>query len=190
MYKDEAFMAKFASTGEGVQVFADALVLNPGAISLADGARIDDYCRIEGGERLQVGRYVHISSFVSIFGGGTCLLGDGAAMAGGSRIITGSDQADACMSAAAPDAWRHVERYTNIADHLSFVATNATVLPGVSLGVGAILAAGAVATKDVPAWEVWGGVPAKKVGERDPEPLRARGVPVDELQAQALQSLG
>lgn len=181
-------MEQFAAVGEGVQVFADALVLNPGAISLADGARIDDYCRLEGGERLHVGRYVHISSFVSIFGGGTCLLGDGAAMAGGSRIITGSDQADACMSAAAPIEWRHVERYVNVADHLSFVATNATVLPGVSLGVGAILAAGAVATKDVPAWEVWGGVPARKVGERDPEPLRARGVPVDELIANPLRA--
>src|SRR4051812_41482469 len=98
MYKDASFMEQFAAVGEGVQVFADALVLSPGAISLADGARIDDYCRLEGGERLHVGRYVHISSFVSIFGGGTCLLGDGAAMAGGSRIITGSDQADACMS--------------------------------------------------------------------------------------------
>jgi acetyltransferase-like isoleucine patch superfamily enzyme len=186
MLKDAAFMEQFASVGEGVQVFADALVLGPGAISLADGARIDDYCRLEGGQRLDVGRWVHISSFVSIFGGGTCLIGDGAAFAGGSRVITGSDQADACMSAAAPLEWRHVERYTSIIDHLSFVATNATMLPGTSLGVGAILAAGGVATKDIPAWEIWGGVPAKKVGERDPQPLRDRGVPVDELQARAL----
>ncbi|HEY6758953.1 MAG TPA: hypothetical protein VI318_05660 [Baekduia sp.] len=190
MLKDPDFMATFAAVGEGVQVFADALVLNPGAIALADGARVDDYCRLEGGTRLDVGRYVHISSFVSIFGGGTCLIGDGAALAGGAKVITGSDQADACMSAAAPIEWRHVERHTSVLDHLSFVATNATMLPGTSLGVGAILAAGAVAVKDVPAWEVWGGVPARKVGERDPAPLKARGVPVDELEARSLLAAG
>jgi acetyltransferase-like isoleucine patch superfamily enzyme len=188
MYKDAEFMSSFAAVGEGVQVFGDALVLNPGAISLADGARVDDYCRLEGGTRLEVGRWVHISSFVSIFGGGTCLIGDGAALAGGAKVITGSDQVDACMSAAAPLEWRHVERYTNVLDHLSFVATNATMLPGTSLGVGAILAAGAVAVKDVPAWEVWGGVPARKVGERDRGPLKARGIPIDDFDASPLAS--
>ena len=190
MLKDVEFMARFAHVGDGVQVFENALVLGPESISLGAGSRVDDFCRLEGGRRLDLGRYVHVSSFVSIFGGGTCLIGDGVGLAGGGRVITGSDQADAVMSAVAPAEWRHVERYTNVIDHLSFVATNSTVLPGVSLGMGAILAAGAVATKSIPAWEVWGGVPARRVGVRDPEPLRARGVPVDELEARALLPVG
>jgi galactoside O-acetyltransferase len=186
MLKDELFMSRFAAVGEGVQVFEHALVLSPETITVGDGARVDDYCRLEGGTRLDLGAYVHVSSFVSIFGGGTCLVGDLVGLAGGGRVITGSDQWDAAMSAAAPDQWRHVERSRNVLDHLSFLATNATMLPGVSLGMGAILAAGAVATKDIPAWEVWGGVPARRIGPRDPELLRRRGVPVDELQARSL----
>ena len=39
----------------------------------------------------------------------------------------------------------------------------ATVLPGVTIGDGAIVAAGAVVTKDVPANTVVGGVPAKVI---------------------------
>jgi acetyltransferase-like isoleucine patch superfamily enzyme len=46
------------------------------------------------------------------------------------------------------------------------IGVNATILPGVSIGKGAIIAAGAVVTKNVPAGEVWGGVPAKKIADR------------------------
>lgn len=40
---------------------------------------------------------------------------------------------------------------------------NATVLPGVTIGDGAIVAAGAVASKDVPPGVIVGGVPAKTI---------------------------
>jgi acetyltransferase-like isoleucine patch superfamily enzyme len=41
------------------------------------------------------------------------------------------------------------------------VGANATLLPGVRVGVGAVVAAGAVVTKDVPAWSLAVGVPAR-----------------------------
>ena len=41
------------------------------------------------------------------------------------------------------------------------VGAGATILPGVEIGTGATVAAGAVVTKNVPAWTVVGGVPAK-----------------------------
>lgn len=37
-----------------------------------------------------------------------------------------------------------------------------TVLPGVTIGRGALIGAGSVVTKNVPAGEVWCGVPAKR----------------------------
>ena len=42
-----------------------------------------------------------------------------------------------------------------------WIGSKATILKGVSIGKYSVIAASAVVTKDVPAYEVWGGVPAK-----------------------------
>ena len=52
-----------------------------------------------------------------------------------------------------------------IEDH-AWLGTHVVVLPGVTIGKGAIVAAGSVVTKDIPAYEVWGGVPAKFIKNR------------------------
>lgn len=46
-----------------------------------------------------------------------------------------------------------------------WIGTNATILPGISIGSGSIIAAGAVVTKDVPPNVIVGGVPAKIIKE-------------------------
>ena len=52
-----------------------------------------------------------------------------------------------------------------IADNV-WIGLNAIVLKGVYIGEGAVIAAGAVVTKDCDSWGIYAGVPAKKVGER------------------------
>lgn len=47
-----------------------------------------------------------------------------------------------------------------------WLGCNVIVLKGISIGSGAIVAAGAVVTKSIPANEIWGGIPAKKISAR------------------------
>jgi acetyltransferase-like isoleucine patch superfamily enzyme len=54
-----------------------------------------------------------------------------------------------------------------------WLGANVIVLKGVTIARGAIIAAGAVVTADIPAFEIWGGVPARKLGERPPEGARS-----------------
>jgi maltose O-acetyltransferase len=56
-------------------------------------------------------------------------------------------------------------RPVNIEDYV-FIGTRATILPGVTLGKGSAVAAGAVVTKSVPPFTIVAGVPAKPIGRR------------------------
>ncbi|MBY6683241.1 acyltransferase [Rhodococcus sp. BP-316] len=49
-----------------------------------------------------------------------------------------------------------------------YIASRSTILPGVAIGEGAVVAAGAVVTRNVEPFTIVGGVPARKIGERNP----------------------
>lgn len=55
-----------------------------------------------------------------------------------------------------------------IEDHV-WIASRVTILPNVHIGRGAVIASGAVVTKDVPPKAIVGGVPAKIIGIRENE---------------------
>jgi len=49
----------------------------------------------------------------------------------------------------------------------AWIGAGSIIMPGLKIGIGAIVGAGAVVFNDVPAWEIWAGNPAKKIGVRD-----------------------
>ncbi|MBP7768631.1 acyltransferase [Candidatus Woesebacteria bacterium] len=58
-----------------------------------------------------------------------------------------------------------------IVDDYVFIGPRAIILPGVHIGRGAIVAAGAVVTKDVAPLSVVAGIPAKEIAQRETEAL-------------------
>ena len=75
------------------------------------------------------------------------------------RLITGSHDISS-------PAFKLTTKSIAIGDNV-WVATGATILPGVMIGEGAVVAAGAVVTKDVEPWTVVGGNPAKFIKKRE-----------------------
>lgn len=51
----------------------------------------------------------------------------------------------------------------------AWVATNSMIMPGVTIGRGAVVAAGSVVVKDVPDYCVVAGNPARQIGTRSPD---------------------
>lgn len=153
----------------GFEVHEPLIVLRPEKVSVGRGSRIDSFTKLEGGLGLTIGKHVHIASFAHIgIGGGTTIIGDFCNVSSGGRVISAvpCDEAES-HSAAAPDGMHPVEKRTTTMEPYSSVLSNATVLAGVTLHEGAVLAAGGVATHDIPAWEIWAGVPAKFLRKRE-----------------------
>ncbi|MFN0067785.1 MAG: acyltransferase [Limisphaerales bacterium] len=120
----------------------------------------------EQGRQLQVGH--------SVFIGPDCLLdlkdriviGDRVTLACRVMLITHWDAGRSRVGAARPP-WRAPVRLNDDV----YVGAGATLLPGVTLGEGCLVAAGAVVTRDVPPGAIVGGVPAgplQATGERVP----------------------
>ena len=66
-----------------------------------------------------------------------------------------------------------------VVDDDVWIGYGATILSGVHIGQGAIVAAGAVVTKDVPPYAVVGGVPAKVIKYRFPPEMIGELLKVD-----------
>lgn len=67
--------------------------------------------------------------------------------------------------------WIHIVEQGTVATPIVigkdvWIGANAVILPGRNIGDGAVVGAGSVVTKNIPAYEVWAGNPAKKIGER------------------------
>jgi acetyltransferase-like isoleucine patch superfamily enzyme len=89
---------------------------------------------------------------------GTLCIGDSVSISSGVTILTAEHDVDSSTFAGR-------EEPVHIEDHV-FIGTKALILPGVILGRGAVIAAGAVVTKDVAPYTIVGGVPARKLGDR------------------------
>ncbi|MEX3934597.1 DapH/DapD/GlmU-related protein [Paraburkholderia phymatum] len=62
-----------------------------------------------------------------------------------------------------PEFGRGLDHHEICIENKVWIGAGATILPGVTIHEAAVVAAGAVVTKDVPAYTLVGGVPARKI---------------------------
>lgn len=110
-------------------------------------------------ERIQMGMDVWLGSNVTLGAYSGLALADRVRISHGAFIETGG------LDLASPLPHTHTGKPTSIGRGV-WVGANAIILDGVTIGEQAVVAAGAVVTRDVPANAIVGGVPAKIIGYR------------------------
>lgn len=161
----------FDANGNAVPADADATIYQPsvvlgGRLWIAPSARIDSFVKLEPGQGMVIGPTVHVASFSHIgVGGGITIMEEGSCASSGVRLISGSNVPACERSCSAVDPSGVIKRSFVHVKRNAIVFAGATVLPGVTIGENAVVGAGAVVTCDVPDFEVWAGVPARKIGE-------------------------
>lgn len=115
-------------------------------ITIGEDTIIGDHCFLDGRAALKIGSHVAISSQVLIYNS--------------EHDIHAED-------------FHPVEEPVEIADYC-FIGARAIILPGVKIGKGAVVASGAVVTRDVPPMAIVAGIPAKEIGKRRVKSLHYR----------------
>ena len=130
-------------------------------------SRIDAFCLISvGSAGICLGRHIHLSAGVKLFGGGGRIyLADGAFASSGATLYTVTDDmtADVLIGPQVQDRYRKLIRGDIVFGRAAGAATGAVILPGVTLGDAAVVGALSIAKRDVPAGHVVVG-PNQRIG--------------------------
>ncbi|MEZ9539117.1 DapH/DapD/GlmU-related protein [Shewanella sp. 10N.286.51.B8] len=140
-----------------------AKIINLENLHLGEKSQIDDFCFINAGKITDIGRNVHIGSFTSIVGGGECIIGDFAGLSAGCRIITGSDDFSGpfLTNPTVPSEFTNVTlNKVEIGRH-AIIGTNSIIFPGVTIGEGCAVGAGAIIHKNLKPWTVYVSIDGK-----------------------------
>lgn len=124
--------------GKGSTIHTGCRFYELGNISIGEDTIVGENAVLDGRDKIEIGNHVDIATEVMFYN-------------------SDHDMEDEFFSAKiAPIV---VEDYV-------FVGPRSIILPGVRIGKGAVVAAGAVVTKDVEPFTIVGGIPAKIIGER------------------------
>jgi acetyltransferase-like isoleucine patch superfamily enzyme len=154
--------------GPGARIFDLAKIIHGDKLWLGAHSTIDDFVFLNAGRSTRLGSYVHVACHASVIGGGELEVGDYAVVATGARILTATDtsKGGARMSTHLPDEYRNVFDAKVSLGRDAFVGANAVVMPGVTIGEGAVAGAGSVVTTDLDPWTIYAGIPARARGQR------------------------
>ena len=124
------------------------------------GKQVDDSFRLfppfytDFGKNITIGNDVFINSGCHFQDQGGIEIGDRSLI--GHNVVLATINHDLSPSCNRKNHYAPIKIGKNV-----WIGSNATILPGVTIGDWAVVAAGAVVTKDVAAYTVVGGVPAK-----------------------------
>ncbi len=124
--------------GKGSTIHTGARFYNPRNIRIGEDSIVGEGAVLDGRGKLSIGSHVDIATEVMIY---NC-----------QHDIDSVDFSPVCEAV--------------VIDDYVFIGSRAIILPGVHIKKGAVVAAGAVVTKDIEEGVIVGGIPAAQIGKR------------------------
>jgi acetyltransferase-like isoleucine patch superfamily enzyme len=155
---------QLARLGQGVVFEAGVLVFHPETIEIGSDVYVGHQTILKGyhSSRMVIGDGTWIGQQCFLHSGGGLTIGSDVGIAPAVRILTSSHRLDG-VDPETPILHSPVDFAPVFVGDGSDIGVGATLLPGVRIGRGAQVAAGAVVTEDVPDYAIVAGVPARPI---------------------------
>ena len=156
--------------GRGLhRVFCEPIIKNAFA-KCGSNVRIPKGCEFSGIENISVGDNVALGSGLKILTTrAKVAIGNDVMFGPNVTIITGDHRIDipgrSMISLTDKDKLPENDQDV-VLDGDNWIGANATILKGVRIGYGSVVAAGSLVNHDIPAFSIWGGVPARQLKMR------------------------
>lgn len=133
------FLRKYGAKIEKVSIFGGFEIRSPEKLTIKKGSSIGPRVRLDARNSLTIAENVTIAAEVMIW-----------TLHHDYNSLTFKGIGDPVT----------IEKY-------SWICSRSIILPGVTIGEGAVVASGSVVTKDVEPYTIVGGIPAKVIGQRE-----------------------
>ncbi|HDR8064911.1 acyltransferase [Bacillus thuringiensis] len=162
----------FLSVGKNVLVSKKASIYNPGAISVGNHVRIDDFCILSG--KITIGSYSHISAYTALYGGEVGIeMHDFANISAKTIVYAVLDDfsGNTLMGPTVPNQYRNVKAEKVILKKHVIIGANSIIFPNVTVGEGTAVGAMSMVKESLDDWYIYAGVPVRKVKPRQKKML-------------------
>ena len=148
--------------GENLKIAENVKILQPELVSIGDNVEFYYGVYIQPcGKEVAIGSGTHFAPYGVLYG--PLEVGENCAIA--AHVVLASVQ-HTHTDVDTPFVKQPVDqRKITIQDNV-WIGANAVITPGITIGTGSIIGAGAVVTKDVEPYSVMGGVPARLIRKR------------------------
>lgn len=161
------------SVGEDVFISGAVEIRRPHLVSIGNHVAIDSGVYIT--TAAEIGDYVHLAPYSTFIGGkiGFFKVGNFSGIAAGCRIICASDDymGSGLVGPTIPKQYQAITAAPVILEDFVTLGINVIVMPGITLGEGSVVGAGAIVTKNTKPWTFYIGTPARGIRKRPNEKI-------------------
>ena len=159
---------KLKYCGKNVKIYDLAKICNPQWAEIDDGCMIFDYAFMDARGGLKVGKCSIFAWHCLIEGGCKITIGDRVLIGPGAKLMGSPYNYNGVfVSQALPDEAFDINIQDITIGDEAQICAGAVILPGVTIGEGAVFGANPVVDRNLKPWTIYHGNPVKKVGMRE-----------------------
>ena len=157
----------FKSIGENVLISKNTTIYGAEQMVVGSNVRVDDFCVLSG--KINLGDYTHVAAYCCLFGGDKGItMEDFAGLSSRCAVYAVSDDysGKAMTNPMVPIKYRNVFGKEVVLKKHTIIGSGTTILPGVTIGIGASVGSMSLVTNEIAPWGIYIGIPCRRIKER------------------------